>query len=122
MTQTNTTQNKEELTVKNILTDFAVHVSNCHKRGVEPNVNPWADLLATKKELSQAHQSGIEEERKRIAQLMYDLEEPESPDIDCDDPNCGCNNGDFEPVDYDKNAIRNEARFEIAESLKENKQ
>ena len=34
--------------IKNILANFAVHVVKCHKKGVEPNLNPWADLFTNK--------------------------------------------------------------------------
>jgi len=34
--------------VLDILTDFTSYVASCHKRGYEPNLNPWADLLTTK--------------------------------------------------------------------------
>lgn len=31
--------------IKDILVNFAVHTNKCHKKQVEPNLNPWADLF-----------------------------------------------------------------------------
>ena len=49
--------------IKNILANFAVHVVKCHKKGVEPNLNPWADLFTTTVELEKEAEKRFEELR-----------------------------------------------------------
>ena len=84
MTQTNTTQNKEELNINDLLDTFESDVI-C-ELGIEPD----GDNLSVKTTdevvealqpvveelLIQAHQSGIEEERKRIVKIIESFIDP----------------------------------------------
>lgn len=86
MTQTNTTQNKEELSkeVKKFrerYEDFigikkGEHIFKIHSDYFDAIAPFWLE------ELSQAHQSGIEEERKRIAKTMDRFEKINKKDND----------------------------------------
>ena len=68
---------KQELSAKDILTNFVAHIAKCHKKGVEPNINPWADLLVTKEELSQAIVKAREETLNDFFLEIAKLAEPD---------------------------------------------
>lgn len=87
----------------------------CGNNGQVPIYRLEKGITEFEQHMASEIERAVSLERERLIQFLYEKEEPEKPDLDCDDPDCGCNQE--EPIDFEKNKIRNDARWEIVEDL-----